>query len=66
MPVGTKRRLMLPWSEVCLHMGLHDQVREVELLPDGMARISLDHGYTLVTAGEAGIYHDRKIGYYTY
>jgi hypothetical protein len=57
---GDVVKLKLPWSEVCMHMRLADQVRDVRVLPDG-AQILNEDGtpYSFpVTHGEAGIYRN--------
>lgn len=69
VPFGEPRRLLLPWSEVCLHMGVADRVMLGVLREDGMVQLYREDGTRFsapITAGEAGVYHDRKIGYYTY
>lgn len=57
---GDVVRLKLPWSEVCMHLRIADQVRDVRVLDDG-AQILNDDGTPFsfpVTHGEAGIYTD--------
>lgn len=59
---GDKVLVQLPWSEVCMFMKVADQVRPVEILPDGAQIFNAD-GTKLsfpVTHGEAGIYQDAQ------
>lgn len=73
MSDGTRLRLELPATEVCMHMHIDGQVLPVELvgeqLPNGKtaysAKIYLASGHTTVLPGEAGIYTDDE-GYYAY
>lgn len=60
--VGDTVRLRLPWSEVCAHMKVAEQIRSVLVLEHG-AQILNDDGtpYSFpVTHGEAGIYRDTE------
>lgn len=57
--VGDTIRIRLPWSEVCLHMRVADQIRPVRVSDHG-AQILNDDGTPFsfpITHGEAGIYH---------
>lgn len=64
--VGDTVTVKLPWSEVCMHMGVQDQWRQVRVeerqavivRPDGRQWCSG------ITHGEAGIYRDAE-GFYT-
>jgi hypothetical protein len=65
--VGDVVRVRLPWSEVCMHLRVAEQVRDVRVLADG-AQILNDDGTRFsfpVTHGEAGFYRDAD-GLYTY
>lgn len=61
--------LELPYSEVCMHMGVAGQVMQVRLTPGPhpMAQLIRDgRPFSFpVTTGEAGIYRDAN-GYYAY
>jgi hypothetical protein len=66
LKTGDVVRLRMPWSEVCMHLRIADQVRDVRVLDNG-AQILNDDGtpYSFpVTHGEAGIYSDAD-GLYT-
>lgn len=57
---GDVVRLQMPWSEVCMHLRVADQVRNVKV-HDTSASILNEDGtaYTFpVTHGEVGIYSD--------
>lgn len=60
--VGDIVRLCLPWSEVCAHMRVADEVRSVRVL-EHWVQILNDDGTPFsfpVTHGEAGIYRDAE------
>lgn len=64
---GDVVRLKMPWSEVCMHLKVAGQVRNVRVLDTG-AQILNDDGtpYSFpVTHGEAGIYTDAQGLYIT-
>ena len=64
---GEEIALRLPWSEVCMHLKVAGQVRNVRVLDTG-AQILNDDGtpYSFpVTHGEAGIYTDAQGLYIT-
>lgn len=64
---GDRVRVELPYSEVCMHMRLAGEVREIVVL-ENMAQILDTEGrnYSFpVTYGEAGIYSDR-FGHYVH
>lgn len=57
---GDVVRLRMPWSEVCLHMRIAEQMRDV-LVKEHGAQILNDDGTKFsfpITHGEAGIYSD--------
>lgn len=57
---GDVVQVRMPWSEVCMHLRVAEQVRRVEVLADG-AQILNDDGTKFsfpITHGEAGIYRD--------
>lgn len=57
---GDVVRLKLPWSEVCMHLRVADQERDVRVLDTG-AQILNEDGTPFsfpITHGEAGIYTD--------
>lgn len=65
--IGDTVRVKLPYSEVCMHMGLAGQERDVRI-EEHMAQIlNLDGSpYSLpVTWGEAGIFRDAEGPYTT-
>lgn len=58
--------LKMPWSEVCMFMGIAGRERTVRLLPSGMVQLLDVNGepYSFpITHGEAGVYVDAA-GYY--
>lgn len=58
--IGERVRVRLPYSEVCMHLRVAGQVREVEVLENG-AQILDENGRRFsfpVTHGEAGIFRD--------
>lgn len=62
---GETVTVTLPWSEVCMHMRVSDQVRPV-LVGEHGATILKDDGTPFcaaVTHGEAGIFRDSE-GFY--
>lgn len=65
--VGNKR---MPWSEVCMHLGLADSRMDFEVLPGGMVQLLKDgRPYSApILAGEAGLYdnHDNDHRFYYY
>lgn len=57
---GDVVRVKLPWSEVCMHMHVADQERDVRVLEHGAQILNAD-GTPFsfpITHGEAGIYTD--------
>lgn len=65
--VGEQLELVMPYSEVCVHMHVDGLQRTVRVL-DGAVQILNADGTNFsmpITPGEAGLYHD-KGGYYTY
>lgn len=72
MEPGDKRSVILPYSEVCMHMGVAGKPAVVELLKSEQgytsAQIYIDgQKYSSpVTTGEAGIFCDDKGQHYTY
>lgn len=59
---GDVLRLTLPWSEVCMHLRVAGQVRDVRILDDA-AQILWDSGRPFsfpITHGEAGVYRDAE------
>ena len=59
---GDKVLVQLPWSEACMFLRVADQVRPVEVQPNG-AQIFNHDGTKLsfpVTHGEAGIFQDAE------
>jgi hypothetical protein len=71
VPVGRRVPVVMPASEVCMHMGLTGKVMHVELVQEGLyvqAQLYMPYGEKHsfpITTGEAGFYHD-EIGYYYY
>lgn len=71
VPIGRRVPVVMPASEVCMHMGLTGKVMHVELVQEGpyvQAQLYMPYGekYSFpITTGEAGFYHD-EIGYYYY
>lgn len=62
LTVGQVVSVKLPWSEVCMHMHVQDQVRNVRVLEHG-AQILNDDGTPFsapITHSEAGIYRDAE------
>lgn len=59
---GETVRVQLPWSEVCMHMRVADQVRGVQVLTSGVQILNEDGSRFSfpVTHGEAGIYSDAE------
>lgn len=57
---GEVVNVMLPYSEVCMHLKVAGRTRPVEVLPDGAQILNWDGtNYSFpVTHGEAGIYKD--------
>ncbi len=58
--IGERVRVRLPHSEVCMHLRVAGQVREVEVLEHG-AQILDEDGRRFsfpITHGEAGIFRD--------
>lgn len=69
--VGDKVQQELPYSEVCMHLGVAGEVRPCELLDRGMVQIWDADGILpfsfAITAGEAGFYNSGdERGWYTY
>lgn len=67
LSVGDEVRVRLPYSEVCMHMRLADQVRTVQVQAHG-AQILGEDGLPFsfpITHGEAGIYRDAEGLYVT-
>lgn len=59
---GDTVRLRLPWSEVCMHLRVTDQVRNVRVLHTA-AQILNEDGTKFsfpITHAEAGIYSDAE------
>lgn len=68
---GDRITVELPYSEVCMYLGLAGKRRTIELLKggSGMVQIYHDNGKPLsypITHVEAGIYLDERGRYYTY
>ena len=56
--VGERAVVTLPWSEVCLSMGVAGKAMWAELLPDAMVQLYGEGGGKFsfpITAGEAGV-----------
>jgi hypothetical protein len=60
--VGETVELLLPWSEVCMHMEVADQVRSVLVTDTGAQLLNEDgtEGSFPITHGEAGLYRDAE------
>ncbi|WNI17673.1 hypothetical protein [Actinacidiphila sp. ITFR-21] len=55
--------MTMPWSEVCMHLRVSDQVMEVELREHGAQLIKEGRVFSSpITWGEAGIYTDSTTG----
>lgn len=67
--IGQVVRLVLPWSEVCMHLRLAGHARAVRLTDEGMAQILDDDGREVsfpILANEAGFYGNAADGYYVH
>jgi len=63
LSVGDALHIELPYSEVCMHMGVAGKVMRVEVLDGNMAQLWDARGVRFsspITQGEAGIYTDAK------
>lgn len=60
--VGETVRVSLPWSEVCMHLRVAGEVRNVRVLESGAQILNADDTpFSFpVTHGEAGIYRDSE------
>lgn len=68
---GDMAFVLLPHSEVCMHMRVADQYRWIRLLPGEYPMVQIYNAdfsrfSAPITTGEAGVYTDRLYGYYTY
>lgn len=68
---GESVRIRLPWSEVCAHMRVADTVMTVQLTTGDypMAQLIKADGQPFsfpIGTGEAGIYGNRRDGFYAY
>jgi hypothetical protein len=62
LKVGQVVALKMPWSEVCMHLRIHETERQV-LVTEVGAQILNDDGSAFsfpITYGEAGIYRDAE------
>lgn len=64
--IGDEGRKVMPWSEACMHMRVHDKVMRFRLVSALMVQLLNDDGSPFsipITHGEAGVFHDED-GYY--
>lgn len=68
LEVGDRVFMTLPYSEVCVHLGVADRVMEVEVREHGAQLLKDGRPLSFpITWGEAGIYTDQTTGKpYTY
>lgn len=68
LEIGDRVFMTMPWSEVCMHLGVADRVMEVEIGEHGAQLLRDGQPFSSpVTWGEAGIYTDSTTGKpYTY
>jgi len=59
--------IVLPYSEVCMHLGLAGLGQKVQILSDGVQILTVDgNNFSFpITYGEAGIYSDSE-GHYVF
>lgn len=70
---GETARMLMPYSEVCMHLRVAGTIRDVRVEPGGehgpYAQILNGHGGPFsigILMGEAGFYHDPAQGWYFY
>lgn len=66
LQVGESVLVRLPWSEVCMHLGMAGRPSVVRLVDAGSAQLLDCSGAKVsfpITPGEAGIYTD-SVGFY--
>ncbi|MEU1552205.1 hypothetical protein ABZ517_05710 [Streptomyces scabiei] len=68
LEIGDHIFVTLPYSEVCVHLGVADRVMEVEVREHGAQLMKDGRPFSIpITWGEAGIYTDSTTGKpYTY
>ncbi|WP_424863045.1 hypothetical protein [Streptomyces sp. MMS24-I29] len=68
LEIGDRIFATMPWSEVCIHLQVSDQVMEVEVRERDAQLIKNGRPFSApITWGEAGIYTDSTSGKpYTY